>query len=407
MAESLYLQLPRAGEPVRWLLVDVVGNRIGHVQQGNLTDIAAQAKGRRLIALIPAERVTLTHVEVPSRNQQKVLQAVPFMLEDKLAEDVESLHFALGARDDARQLVAAVGRAHMQELLDSLAAAGLTPARLIPDVCAVTPEPATAMAVVESGVALVRFPDGSGFGADSDLAANLLRRRVSAEGSGITRVAIHASLEDADAFDALLTDLPQERVKQTLPDGRLALLANSLTGQRGLDLLQGDFKLQTSFQEHWRQWRLAAFLLVACLALGLVQQVASYLRLRHQAAALDTQVEQLFTQAMPGSRLQPGTEMDQMKQRLAALQGGNSAGSLLMLLDTLGTGLNANPSIQITGINYQSGSLQAQLQAADIGALDALKGALNGKGGISANLDSVNASGSQVTGRITLSGGAS
>jgi general secretion pathway protein L len=407
MAESLYLQLPRTGEPVRWLLVDTVGNRIGHVQQGSLADAAAQAKGRRVTAFVPAERVTLTHVEVPSRNPQKVLQAVPFMLEDKLAEDVESLHFALGSRDDTRQLVAAVGRTHMRELLDSLSTAGLAPARLVPDVCAVTPEPATAVAVVEDGIALVRFPDGSGFGADSDLAVNLLKRRVGAEGSDITRVVIRASLEDADAFDAMLGDLSQERVKQTLPEGRLASLSHSLTGQRGLDLLQGDFKLQTSFQEHWRQWRLAAFLLVACLALGLVQQITSYLRLRHQASALDAQVVQIYTQATGNPPPASTDPFSAMKSRLAALQGGNSADSLLALLDALGTGLSSNPSIQITGISYQGGSLQAQLQAADIGALDALKSALNGQNGVNAKLDSVNASGSQVTGRITLSGGAS
>jgi type II secretory pathway component PulL len=96
-----------------------------------------------------------------------------------------------------------------------------------------------------------------------------------------------------------------------------------------------------------------------------------------------------------------------MKQRLAELQGGSSAGSLLGLLDALGTGLGSNPSIQVTAVSYQDGSLQAQLQAADIGALDGLKGALNGQNGIDAKLDSVNAAGSQVTGRITLSGGAS
>jgi len=407
MAESLYLQLPRGDEPARWLLVDTVGNRIGHVQQGAIADAAAQAKGRRVTAFLPAERVTLTHVEVPSRNPQKVLQAVPFMLEDKLAEDVESLHFALGPRDGQRQLVAAVGRGHLRELMESLAATGIMPARLIPDVCAVAPEPSTAVAVVEDGTALVRFPDGSGFGADSELAAQLLRRRLTAEGSDVTRIAIQASLEDADSFDALLADLPQERVKQTLPEGRLALLAHSLAGQRGLDLLQGEFKLQTSFQEHWRQWRLAAFLLVACVALGLVQQVTSYLRLRHQAAALDAQVIQIYTQATGNPPPDSTDPVSAMKSRLATLQGGNASGSLLVLLDALGTGLNTNPTIQVTGITYQSGSLQAQLQASDIGALDGLKGALNGKDGVTANLDSVNASGSQVTGRITLSGGAS
>jgi general secretion pathway protein L len=406
MAESLFLQLPRADSPARWLLVDTLGNRIGHVQEGGLADAAPQTKGRRVTALLPAERVTLLHVEVPSRNPQKVLQAVPYMLEDKLAEDVETLHFALGARSAAGQLVAAVGRAYMQEQLDALAAAGLESAHLVPDVCAIAPEPETVVAVLEGDTVLARFPDGSGFGTDRALAVHLLRRRL-ADNAGIARMVLYGTPEEMDSFDAALADLPLERLRRPREGGMLPLLANSLSHQRGLDLLQGDFKNQTPMQEHWRQWRLAAALLAACVLLGLAQQVTSYLRLRHQAAALDAQVVQIFTQAMPGSHAQAGSEVQQMKQRLAELQGGSSAGSLLGLLDALGTGLGSNPSIQVTAVSYQGGSLQAQLQAADIGALDALKGVLNKQDGISANLDSVNASGNQVTGRIVLSGGAS
>jgi general secretion pathway protein L len=406
MAESLFLQLPRADAPARWLLVDTLGNRIGHVQQGSLADLAPQAKGRRITALLPAERVTLLHVEVPSRNPQKVLQAVPYMLEDKLAEDVENLHFALGTRSDAGQLVAAVGRAHLREQLDALAAAGLEAAHLVPDVCAILPEADAVVVALEGDTALVRFPDGGGFGTDQALAAHLLRRRL-ADNTAVTRIVMHGSPQEMDALDTALADLPLERQRRPLEGGMLPLLANSLVHQRGLDLLQGEFKNQTPMQEHWRQWRLAAILLAACLLLGLAQQVTSYLRLRHQAAALDAQVLQVFTQAMPGSRVQADTEVQQMKQRLAELQGGNSAGSLLALLDALGTGLGSNPSIQVTAVSYQGGSLQAQLQAADISALDALKGLLNKQSGISANLDSVNAAGSQVTGRIVLSGGAS
>lgn len=406
MAESLFLQLPSTDEPARWLLVDTLGNRIGQVQEGGLAEAASQAKGRRITALLPAERVTLLHVEVPSRNPQKVLQAVPYMLEDKLAEDVENLHFALGPRSDAGQLVAAVGRGHLRERLDALAAAGLQAAHLVPDVCAVSPEPGAAVVVLERDKALARLPDGGGFGTDLTLAAHLLRRRL-ADGSGIAHIVMRGSPEEMDRFDAALGDLSVERLRRPLEGGMLPLMADSLMHQRGLDLLQGEFKDQTPMQEQWRQWRLAAALLAACLLLGLVQQVSSYLRLRNQAAALDAQVVQLFTQAMPGSRVQAGTEMQQMKQRLAELQGGDSAGSLLALLDALGTGLGANSAVQVTAVSYQGGSLQAQLQAADISTLDALKGALNKQSGISAKLDSVNASGSQVTGRIVLSGGAS
>jgi len=152
-------------------------------------------------------------------------------------------------------------------------------------------------------------------------------------------------------------------------------------------------------------WRTAAMLLAACLLLLLIQQGVGYVRLKREAAALDAQVTQMLSQAMPGSHISPGTEKARMQQLLAQLQGGGSAGALLPLLDALGSAVAANPSIQVIALNYQGGSLQAQLQANDIGALDALKSSLGGQAGVTANLDSVNASGSQVTGRITLTGG--
>ena len=405
MAESLYLQMPRTGQPARWLLVDSLGNHIGYVRQGTLQDAAVQAKGRRVTTLLPGEQFTLLHVEVPSRNPQKVLQAVPYMLEDKLAEDVETLHFALGERGAAGQLVAVVSRARLRACLDELAAAGIAPARVVPDVCAVLPEADAVVAVLDDDVALVRFPDGSGFSIDAPLAPRLLQRRIDEITPPPARIELHGTPEQMDALDTALAGLRLERVRQPIEGGLLPLLARHLNAQRGLDLLQGEFKLQNSLQEHWRQWRLAAYLAAACLLLGIAQQVISYVKLRHEAAALDAQVVQIFTQAMPGSRLQPGTEMVQMKQRLAALEGGDSAGALLHLLDALGTGLTGSDGIQVTGINYQDSTLQAQLQASDISALDALKGTLNKQDGISADLDSVNASGNQVTARLILNGG--
>ena len=106
MAESIYLQLPRAPGPAHWLLVDALGNRIGQVQQGSLADAATQAHGRRLTAFVPGEQVSLFLADIPSRSLQKVQQAVPFLLEDKLAEDADVLHFAAGLRDTGGHLVA-------------------------------------------------------------------------------------------------------------------------------------------------------------------------------------------------------------------------------------------------------------------------------------------------------------
>jgi len=356
---------------------------------------------------VPGEQVTLLLADIPSRSLQKVQQAAPFILEDKLAEDVETLHFAAGLRDAGNHLVAVTARERMRRWLEEIAQAGMEPVQLMADASALATPADTVAIALDGPQVLVRFPDGSGFAAERELAVGLLGQRLAAaEGAPPQRAIIYASdADDGPGLAAALQATGAEFTHQPLTDGLLPLLAAGLRQQRGLNLLQAAFQPRSDFQEHWRVWRVAAVLFGVCLLLLLIQQGVSYVRLKRQAAALDDQVTQMLNQAMPGSHISPGTEKARMQQLLTQLQGGSSAGSLLPLLDALGGALANNTSIQVIALNYQSGSLQAQLQAGDIGSLDALKSSLTGKSGITANLDSVNASGSQVTGRITLSGG--
>ena len=410
MAETLYLQLPHVGDTAHWLAVDALGNRIGRVQDGPLSNALPQASGRRLVVIAPGEDVAVHQADIPSRNKQKVLQAAPFMLEDKLAEDVDTLHFAAGPRLDAGHLIAVTAHARMRAWLRSLTEPGLAPSQLTPDMLALPPpDQAACTVVLDAGHVLARFADGSGFSADVELAVHLLTRRLAKadEAAPARRLQLHAA--DGPDGDALMAALQQAGVEVThspLIDGALPVLAAALRGHRTVDLLQAEYQTHGGIEEHWHTWRVAALLLAACLVLGIAQQVMGYVRLRHQAAALDAQVNALLGQVLPGSSISPGTEQTRVQQLLAQLQGGNSSGSLLALLDVLGSAMGGMQGVQIIAINYQNGSLQVQLQAGDIGMLDALKATLSQQTGISVNLDSVSASGSQVTGRLVLSGSA-
>lgn len=408
MAETLFLQLPHAGDTAHWLAVDTLGNRIGRVQEGLLADALPQASGRKLVVLAPGEDVAVHHADIPSRNPQKVLQAAPFMLEDKLAEDADSLHFAAGPRLDDGYLIAVVSHDRMRGWMDSLAKAGLTATQLTPDMLALpAPDQGDCTAVLDAGRVLARFADGSGFSADLELAGHLLARRFAKtdETALAPRLQLYAADgADADALSAALQQGGVGVTRAALNDGSLPLLAAQLRGQHALDLLQGEFQTHSGLEEHWRTWRMSASLLVACLVLGVALQVTDYMRLHRQATALDAQVSGILSQLLPGSNISPGTEKDRVRQLLAQLQGGDSGGSLLGLLDTLGGSLSGMQGVQVMAMNYQSGTLQVQLQAGDISALDALKASLSQQAGISASLDSVSASGSQVTGRLVLSG---
>ena len=100
-------------------LAESAPNRIG---LGALKDAAAMAVGKQVIVLVPGTDVILTSVTVPTRNRNRMAAAVPYLLEEQLAADVDESHFALGERDaEGRVAVAVVSRARMDAWLAALA----------------------------------------------------------------------------------------------------------------------------------------------------------------------------------------------------------------------------------------------------------------------------------------------
>ncbi|OAN57251.1 type II secretion system protein GspL [Sphingomonas sp. TDK1] len=129
--------------------------------------IIVSAEGPATI-LVPTERVRLLNVDLPLPNRARRLAALPFAIEDQVAEPLDSLHFALGARTDPagapnRYLVGVV-RAEIMAAWTALAdEQGLGGAPMVPDVL-LLPRPVEGWAVsVRDGRALVLAADGTGF----------------------------------------------------------------------------------------------------------------------------------------------------------------------------------------------------------------------------------------------------
>lgn len=118
--------------------------------------------------LVPTERVRLLAVDLPLPNRARRLAALPFAIEDQVAEPVETLHLALGARTDPaeapnRYLVGAVRAETMAEWVALAEAQGLGGVPMVPDVL-LLPRPAQGWAVeLREGRALALAADGTGF----------------------------------------------------------------------------------------------------------------------------------------------------------------------------------------------------------------------------------------------------
>ena len=86
MAETLVIQLPADGSgDAAWISVDAMGAGTSQPQQGTLEQAAAVAADKQLAVLLPSAVVLRLQSNLPLKGYTKILQALPFALEDQLA----------------------------------------------------------------------------------------------------------------------------------------------------------------------------------------------------------------------------------------------------------------------------------------------------------------------------------
>jgi len=135
MAEFLVIRLGVDPEQAaNWITVDSNGTRTGAPVTGALADAAGDIGDRSVIVLIPATTALTTTANIPIKGGSRLLAALPFALEEQLADDIDDLHFAAGPRRASGLVpVAVVAHEQMSEWLARLDAAGLPAAKIIPE----------------------------------------------------------------------------------------------------------------------------------------------------------------------------------------------------------------------------------------------------------------------------------
>ena len=115
--------------------------------------------------LVPTEQVRLLAIDLPLASRAKRLAALPFAIEDQIAEPVDSVHLALGEEvASKRYLVGVVRHDVMARWIEIAEAAGLGHAAIVPDALAL-PRPSEGAWAVELAEdrAIGRAGDGTGF----------------------------------------------------------------------------------------------------------------------------------------------------------------------------------------------------------------------------------------------------
>lgn len=401
MSGELFIRLDAAGDGARWLRLAEDG-AVAASGHGPLSEI--KAAGQRLVVLVPGDAVLLCRAAVPvQKSVQKrrlLAQAVPYALEDQLAADVETLHFAFGQVSSDQVAVAVIDRALMDGWLARLRAAGLNPSALVPETLLLPwQEGAWQLACLEN-CCLLRTGEQAGFAMDAANATLLVQQALTeAEAARPQRLVTHGA-------DGLAPgDIEVAAEPQPLPDEILPWLASHYDERLAINLLQGSYSRRERFGQYWRPWRLAASLAALLLLVQAGVTIADHQRLSRERLALQEQVEAIYRQAFPEARKVVNPRV-QMERALKELRGGGGGG-LNQLLAEAGREFRASPGLTLQRLNYREGQLEVALTVADLQRLDELKQRLSQGGKLHVEIQSATAQGTLVEARLRIKGEAS
>lgn len=411
MAETLVIRL-RAGDdaPASWLIVDGNGARSGPLHSGPVSDALHLVDGRSVVLLLPAGEITLAEPELPLRGGAKLVQAVPFALEEQLASEVENLHFAIGAKKTgmAGTPVAVVSRGLMDRWQATCEDAGIHPDAAMADAEAVPISPGACTLLLDEGMLFVRRPDGLPYALDAnplDVALQLAlgaRSDATEESAGTAaeNVVFYASPADyeqhRDAIENLRSRTATLQVK-LMPEGALPLLAAHAGSGTGVNLLQGPYAGRSSLAVKLRAWRLPAALAAATVLVFVAGQGLSIWKLRQAEKKLDAEIAAVFSTAMPGQKVVDARA--QMQGMLGSR--GSAAGALLPAISALAQAMAQSPQAKIESISFRGNVLDLRLTAPSVEAIDAIKQAMSASG-MSAELQSATPRGQAVEGRLQV-----
>jgi general secretion pathway protein L len=394
----LLLRIPAPGqEETEWLVLDNSGEPPTR-QRGSLSLAAAVWRSGQVMALAPFSQILLAEPELPPGSGAKLARAVPFALEEQLTEDVDQLSFAIGKRrDNGTTPVAVVSRAVLQGWLSELRAAGLEPTAIHADISLMPENPGQIVLWLENERLAVRRPGALPFAVelspvkDALIVAGVIADPLdpALEPKPLESAILYISREDwartQTEFEHLAASFESLKV-QLLADGPLPWLGRGIEGVDAVNLLQGEFTRATDYGERWQRWRMAALLAAGLLCVHVAAEALQIRQGKHEAAALDAQIGQVFASAMPSD---PNTDpRRQMQSKLErARKSGAGPQYFLRSLQTLSGALSAVPKTTITSMGYREQTLDLTLSAPNLDALSQLS-QIMAKQGLSAEIQS-------------------
>ncbi len=411
-----------ASADLDWDLYDAVGRLVASdtsplaVLNGL---VAAHSTNYTVTVIVPAESLLLTTTSVPSRQMRQIKQALPFMVEELIADDIESVHIAIPEKlsTTSQQIdVAVVGHQLLINWLDQLHSCQISASHIVVDSLCLPYQENSVAVLLDNERIMVRSGDYAGMVVQAEdfkwVFAGLLQQHEHADDVLLRPniVLMYSSEQEpevlADIEKYIQTECSEYELKTVAYEETVTdILANTAAHQMiaPLNLLQGGYAVKTLKNNTSQSWAMAASIAAFSLVAYLVFTLGSGWYFENRAVELDAQAVSLYKEIFPNERrvVSPKKQMQNHLQRSSVVAGSNF---LQLLAETAGQlSSETNVALTVEQLRYESGrgDLQFQVQSASLDQLDQLKQSL-AQSGLEVDINSATEQDDRVMGRLVI-----
>ena len=381
MADTLLIHYsPDSPDQSVWSMVNAEGALTTKLTRGNISEAAGVANNRKVIMLLDSNFIHLDNVQLPTKNKQKLLNAVPFALEDNLADEIEDLHFVISKTVNSdTTAVACINRTTLDNILSLCAEANITLDAILPDALCLTADINQWAILFFNESAHIQHNILSALSVERTYYKTVLNHAIDNDDTKTLTKIILFQLQDEE-----LEQLENDKLTQTevihvaYNDHPLVVFCGHYKQAMALNLLQRDYKPVRKGSTHFKRWRLAAAMAFIWLTMHLGNIAYQSNKLETSNQALRAQIINIYKESFPESKKIVNARV-QMEQKLDALRDGSGADEtgLISLLNDSHQAFSANKGVTIKSLSFRNNSMDITVTSKDLKSVEQINKRLN------------------------------
>ena len=408
-----------------WALSNDAGEIIDKITTGSLEELSEIASSHPVVMLLNSQCLHINQLQLPTQNMQKMLKAIPFALEEFIAEDIENFHFVVSRNKHSdKTSVVGIDKDTLQQIIDIFQQVGITLEKIIPDALCMAADAESRQWVC------LNFNENSylqtdvlnGMASTPELIPYILGSKLKDETGKPEKILLFSEQENTEVFD----NLDFETMGINTPQGEgsgndnsnteiinvvynthpLVVFCGHYKQAMPLNLLQNKFKNKRKSSGNWQRWRLAASLAAIWLVMHLGLTGFQLSQISEDNKNTQAKIEQIYKKSFPNSKriVNPRAQMEQKLKALRANAGGAGDGLIYLLAQSFGSVTHDTQNITLQSLAFRNNRMDIGLESTNLQTIETLNQNLNKSGKIKSEITSSSSEKNKVKGNLRIEG---